>query len=530
MQDAFFASNSCRTCRQKRVKCDRRLPDCLRCCSLKLRCQGYERPKKLIWTNSVASRGKLMGKTTLDIAETPKPTLLTGAAWQPRKIDPSAGPLAETGPYPGRLPVSLTDTDLQDLTPECRKYIRYFVLDLSRESVVYDQPSNNPFLALVPLMSQSKALSHAMMSISAFHYTHRLVISNLQPHPGGDSVAAARSSEPWHLSNNHSWQMNQPNFRHSLRKALSHKQKALELLKSEVSDDPAKNSDATVAAVVLFICIDVVEFGSHGWDHHLRGAAAMVRSRRLSRDNEVSETAPWLKYFDTACTTFGILGATLAPTCDPLNPRSSSINPSFLEVLQHSENQTWVGCPAELLYLISAVNSLRVDPITIPEQESAVLNLCKRLHNFSPLAWAENFADQQYHESRSHLAHAYKAAVEVYAAHIVGPLLDHHYLSASHILEITRPAILHMLAISQEDFHIKSLVWPAFFLGAEAQNSELRDFIRNVFHRIWLSSCCYNAKNAVEVLDKIWAQDFDKSSGESWLNYVWKLEDSWLFV
>lgn len=323
MQDAFFASNSCRTCRQKRVKCDRRLPDCLRCCSLKLRCQGYERPKKLVWTNSVASRGKLMGKTTFNVAETPEQTLQSGAAWQPRKIDPSARPPALTGSYPGRVPISLTDADLQDLTPECRKYIRYcelstslalegspltrtdvvVVLDLSRESVVYDQPSNNPFLALVPLMSQSKALSHAMMSISAFHYTHRLVISQLRPLTGDDSVAAVRSLEPWHLSNDHSWQMDQPNFRDSLRKALLHKQKALELLKLEVSDDPAKNSDATVAAVVLFICMDVVEFGSHGWDHHLRGAAEMVRSRRLIRGSEELKAAPWLRYFDTACTT-----------------------------------------------------------------------------------------------------------------------------------------------------------------------------------------------------------------------------------
>lgn len=201
-----------------------------------------------------------------------------------------------------------------------------------------------------------------------------------------------------------------------------------------------------------------------------------------------------------------------------------------MEVLQHSENQTWVGCPAELLYVLSAINSFRLDSEKIAEPQVAALDLCNRLHNFSPLAWAENFAEQQYHESRSHLAHAYKAAVEIYASHIIGPLLDQDYLSAPHRPEILRPAIDHMLAISQEDFHIKSLVWPAFVLGAEAQDAELRDLVRTVFHRIWISSCCYNAKNAVEVLDNIWARDFNMSSGKSWLDYVWQLEDSWLFV
>ncbi|KAF0328486.1 C6 finger domain protein [Colletotrichum asianum] len=526
MQDAFFASNSCRTCRQKRVKCDRRLPACLRCSSLKLRCEGYERPKRLVWTHSMASRGKLMGKATF----TPVDGSLSGVSWRSPDEDELMESGSETGPSSSAIPWSLVEPDMQDLSPECRKYIRYFDLDLSRESVVYDRPSTNPFLALMPLISKSRAFLHAVISISAFHCTHRMVISHGQMPSGSLLSHKSENPGPWYLWQDHSWQMGQPSFRESLQTALLHKQNALHWLKQEVKDDPTSNSDAVVAAVILFVCMDVVEFGSHGWNHHLRGAQEMVQSRRSSDISEDNEAAPWLRYFDTACTTFGILGATLAPALNPPTNQYPTLDPFFLQNLRNSENQTWVGCPAELLYVLSGINSMRSLHHMNVERRQALSDLVQALLNFSPLSWAQDFPDIQYHESRSHLAHAYKAGVEVYASHIIGAPPGQHYLSYPHVVEILRPAMLHLLAVPAEDFHIKSLVWPAFILGAEAQDIELRTMARTVFQRIWVSSCCYNVKNAAEILERIWAREAGDESSSSWLKYVWQLEETWLFV
>ncbi|TDZ73302.1 Acriflavine sensitivity control protein acr-2 [Colletotrichum trifolii] len=365
-----------------------------------------------------------------------------------------------------------------------------------------------------------------MISISAFHYTHRMVVSHAQPLAGETGAAQSESPEPWHLSQNRQWQTNQPRFRESLRTALSYKQTALEHLKHEVWEDPERNSDAVVAAIVLFICMDVVEYGSHGWNHHLRGAEEMVRSRKLQRNEAQDGSAPWLKYFDTACTTFGILGATLAPASSHSSLRLPLLDPAFLQTLRHSENQTWVGCPAELLYFLSTINSLRSLSATAPERIQVIPELCHRLLDFCPATWAEDFPNHQHHESRSHLAHAYKAAVEIYTSHIIGASPGQHYLSQPFIDAAIRPAILHMLAIWPQDFHIKSLVWPAFVIGAQSDSQELRQMIRDVFQRIWVSSCCYNSKNAVGILEAIWAQ----SSHEPWLEFVWQLEENWLFV
>ncbi|KAL0778569.1 hypothetical protein CaCOL14_004827 [Colletotrichum acutatum] len=532
MPDASHASNSCWTCRQKRAKCDRLLPTCLRCTSLKLRCQGYDRPKKLVWTNSVASRGKMMGKATFGADQGPNHdlvatrdchsgTLAVGHSWDT---------LREALPASLDVSWSLIDPDLQDLSIDCRKYIRYFDMEMSKECVVY-QTSSNPFLSLMPLMSRSHALSHAMIAISAFHYSHRLVINQMQAPRAESRLLEVDNTSLWHKSEGRDWQLSQPNFSPSLRVALAHKQRALQYLKVEIQDGDVTNNDAAVAAIVLFICMDVVEFGSRGWEHHLGGAGEILQQRKASLQNRSLGNDHWVDYFDTAYTTFGIMGATLAPAKDSFAQQLASLDPSLLRILRQSEDQTWVGCPAELLYLVSIINSMRSLTAYSEADQVKAAELCKGLENFSPSAWAENFPDPEHYESRSHLAHAYKAAVEVYASHIVGQLLDRgQNLSDLYLEGVTRSAILHMLSISAQDFHVKSLVWPAFVIGAEIQAADLKIMVREIFRNIWVSSCCYNVRNAIEMLERIWARDDDEKMARSWLNYLWSLEDSWLFL
>ncbi|KXH53490.1 hypothetical protein CSAL01_05356 [Colletotrichum salicis] len=370
-----------------------------------------------------------------------------------------------------------------------------------------------------------------MIAISAFHYSHRLVINQIQVPRAESRLLEVDNTSLWHKSQGRDWQLSQPNFSPSLRVALAHKQRALQFLKAEIQDHDVTNNDAAVAAIVLFICMDVVEFGSRGWEHHLGGAGEILQQRKASPPNHSLATDHWLEYFDTAYTTFGIMGATLAPAKGSFAQQMASLDPSLLRTLRQSEDQTWVGCPAELLYLVSIINSLRSLPTYTGANQLKAAELCKSLENFSPSAWAENFPDPEHHQSRSHLAHAYKVAVEVYASHIVGPLLDQgQHLYTLYLDVATRSAILHMLSITAQDFHVKSLVWPAFVIGAEIQAADLKIMIREIFRNIWISSCCYNVRNAIEMLERIWARDDAERMAKSWLIYLWELEDSWLFL
>ncbi|RSL74044.1 hypothetical protein CEP51_011667 [Fusarium floridanum] len=401
----------------------------------------------------MASRGKMMGKATFDTADEFSRRASPETYSRSSGAHPDEHGLLEACPSPVSVSWSLVEPGLQDLSQDCRQYIRYFDLELSKECVVYNNPSANPFLALMPLMPGSHALSHIMVSISAFHFTHRLVINHIQA-PSGNNRFPAQVSESWYSPEDHDWQKNQPNYGNSLSTALSHKQKALEYLKHELKVHPESNSDAVIAAVILFICLDVVEFGGRGWKHHLRGAEEMIRSRKSTLNGD-SSSARWLTYFDTACTTFGIMGATLAPA--NLSSRTPAcLDPSFLQTLRHSEHQTWVGCPAELLYLLSVIDSLRSVHHSVPERAATIASLCGCLSVFSPSTWAKDFPDQQHYQSRYHLACAYKAAIEVYASHVIGPPTEEQYLSKSYILDATQRGVAHMLSIPPHDFHIKN--------------------------------------------------------------------------
>jgi hypothetical protein len=112
MQDELFAPNSCKTCRQRRVRCDRLLPKCHRCASLLLPCAGYERTEKIVWTNSMASRGKMMGKATFDT--------ITDNAHDHKDI--SDIELCTNFPVAGS---PLVDPSLQNIPRSYHDYIRY---------------------------------------------------------------------------------------------------------------------------------------------------------------------------------------------------------------------------------------------------------------------------------------------------------------------------------------------------------------------------------------------------------------------
>lgn len=87
-----------------------------------------------------------------------------------------------------------------------------------------------------------------------------------------------------------------------------------------------------------------------------------------------------------------------------------------------------------------------------------------------------------------------------------------------------------MLQIPANDFHIKSLVWPAFILGAETQDTDLRRKVQMIIGHIWVASCCYNVRTAAEMLDVIWGRSQDGCADKSWLDYVWEQDESWLFL
>lgn len=227
---------------------------------------------------------------------------------------------------------------------------------------------------------------------------------------------------------------------------------------------------------------------------------------------------------------FGIMGATLAPSHSLSSQMFMPFDSCFLNTLRRSEHQTWLGCPADLLSFLHVINTLRTIPSNSSQSDDIVRTLLDALNDFSPSAWANDFPDPQHYQSRYHLAHAYKAAIGIYASHVIKQTSAHPSLCEPHILHLTQLGISHMLQIPANDFHIKSLVWPAFILGAETQDTDLRRKVQMIIGHIWVASCCYNVRTAAEMLDVIWGRSQDGCADKSWLDYVWEQDESWLFL
>ncbi|KAF2119142.1 hypothetical protein BDV96DRAFT_596911 [Lophiotrema nucula] len=60
-EPAELSDVQCYTCRRRHVKCDRTLPNCVKCAKKGVPCLGYQKP--LRWAEGVAVRGKLKGKS-----------------------------------------------------------------------------------------------------------------------------------------------------------------------------------------------------------------------------------------------------------------------------------------------------------------------------------------------------------------------------------------------------------------------------------------------------------------------------------
>lgn len=66
--DMLLDFSDCRTCRKRRIRCDRGLPACTKCSGRNLTCPGYG--THLRWANAIAVRGRFRGLQTPELSQT----------------------------------------------------------------------------------------------------------------------------------------------------------------------------------------------------------------------------------------------------------------------------------------------------------------------------------------------------------------------------------------------------------------------------------------------------------------------------
>ncbi|KAJ0425058.1 hypothetical protein BJY00DRAFT_275781 [Aspergillus carlsbadensis] len=496
---ANSANVPCWTCRRQRLKCDRALPTCGKCTSSQRPCLGYSKDKPLRWTDSVASRGKLTGKKV------------------PR--------------HEAHLPVMrvLNDPGLQDLSPPMRGYIAYFEQQCCREYVLYDFDPANPFRGFLRLIPSCPGLSHAVVSVAALHQAFRIASaksiegttackSNLHPVEKSQSVEQVHQLSAYHA-------------------ALYHKQRTLSFLRSEAYAGCFSNPDGVIASMILSIWFELMDSGRDTWRYHLRGLREVTLKHGLSlpafSDTEMATDLPRMSnYFDTSYATFEIIGSTFVKAKEPYRPLFS-MSPT-LDILQRSESQTWTGCPAVLLYVLSLLNEAASRPHEIPPD--SIVHIFSYLRNFSPIKWAISGAETHHMKARYQLACIWQAAVEIYAHQILPIPLASIFPSESKFSNKGRTSnlldsTLHQLkSMDPADVHLKGILWPVFVIGAEAQTMSQRALIADVFGHLWTLWRCHNVTNALKVLERIWARRDVEGSSRRWIEYVYEWGQDWMFI
>ena len=112
---------ACHNCRRRRLKCDRALPECLKCIEKGQECLGYQRLFR--WEQGVASRGKMAGKTFKQMSKNSLEHLNSS----PRSESPVSLSCQQSTRESTEVSSlgSLTDPLIQDADWASRKYLFY---------------------------------------------------------------------------------------------------------------------------------------------------------------------------------------------------------------------------------------------------------------------------------------------------------------------------------------------------------------------------------------------------------------------
>ncbi|KAI2863572.1 transcriptional regulator family: Fungal Specific TF [Aspergillus niger] len=494
--DANCAGVPCWTCRRRRLKCDRALPNCGKCTSLQRPCLGYSTEKPLRWTDSVASRGKLTGKKVPHHAQ--------------------------------HFPINrvLNDPGLQNVPPSMRDYIAYFEQKCCQEFVLYDFEQVNPFKEFIRLIPSCPGLCHAVVSVAALHQAFRIASA-----PCNDNTMACKSNPNEVQISQRAEQMHHLYQLPAYHDALYHKQRTLSFLRSEAYAGCLSKPGGVIASIILSIWFELMDSGRDSWRYHLRGLREVMPKRGLSlalfRNGELAADLPQMsEYFDTSYAIFEIIGSTFVKAKQPYQPLFS-MSPT-IDILKRSESQTWIGCPATLLYVLSLVNAAASSSHKM--LPGSIYNIYSHLRNFSPMKWAVAGAEIHYIKPRYQFACVWQAAIEIYALQVL-PVLFEIDLSNERRISISLNSILHHLkSINPTDVHLKGILWPAFVIGAEVQTMSQMVLITDVFGHLWTVWHCYNVTNALKVLEKIWARRAIEGSSRRWIEYVYEWGEDWMFI
>ncbi|OBT72123.1 hypothetical protein VF21_09168 [Pseudogymnoascus sp. 05NY08] len=455
----------------------------------------------------------------------------------------------------------LVDPIFQGLGPVTRYYLDYYANILCVQAVLYDISGNNPFRGLMAMIRSSPLILNCILATSASHATNYLYPSFFLSDTNSPLAVPCSSTGI------------QPVPKPSFYYALLYKQRVLTQLRKDIQDPAGLHGDLVIAPIALLVWIEMIESGKDTWRIHLNGLKRLTEMRDEGIANEIggsrdaSSPSPLVhSYFFDTCIIIDIMGTTLAQPYKisrPIFPSAISLN-----YLRRSEKMSFLGCPADLLYLILAVNwqcwlkaqtaaAVTTSPLQPPISETELSfatptamganSIINEILTFDPVSWSlkTSTTATAYSQSdlykRTRLACAYKSAVFIYAMRVLRPENPAHHPAVS-IAQLADQVIADIRTIPTHDPLFKCLVWPTFISGAETWGPAQRDVVRGLLRDLWLELRSENIANAAGVLEGIWyradreEEEAEAGKGEEgardgrWTDHLAREGVDWLFL
>lgn len=298
--------------------------------------------------------------------------------------------------------------------------------------------------------------------------------------------------------------------------ALLAKDKAIRLLKSAIKTVTPASQTMILAAVVLFVELDLIDSGKGGWPAHIEAATALMSSLRkqsLLQGHQLDSTLVSLVDIIAAeGLTYRILGTTISRVdISWTEYQTAEESEGLFDVLRRAEAHSYHCCPPAVLEIIMATSRLS-QAEDEPARTSEALALLSRALSFPVEEWVHSIRGLSLEEDdlsvRVSLASAHRAAACIY---ILLTVPDAEQLTSS--VSITLEGLVHdvrrfLAEISIDHVLLKGTVWPMFMAGAQTDDPAQREWYLERMGTVWVKNpwiCPWGyIRTAFEMLKEMW--------------------------
>ncbi|KAI1412743.1 fungal-specific transcription factor domain-containing protein [Hypoxylon sp. FL1857] len=524
---------ACHNCRNRRLRCDRSIPECHKCMSAGQECLGYGKLYK--WVEKATPQDRNGAKSFVSSAvKTQEPLDSWSGPRLGSKIYAESADsnqlFKDVEPWSQVPSFSLLDPLLQDLELSSRHYLNYYAVRFCQDLVIYDSPERgtNPFRELVPMSQGYPFLREIIVAASALHFCNAMRWHR-SPRPAVDALVDALRARHRAIK--------------SLQAVIEHQK---DLGDVELNDT---EKDALLAAVLFFVNFALIDSGKGGWRAHMNFVGRLLSLRtpsssqsniqgtmttgsqpdsKSSLDFVPFEPLIYLSFTPHSTSSAQSLGVRDYITSDSMayyiwsnaldslvssgsrlvtNPLAfDGQHPDILPILLRTEANSYHSCPSRLLYAIFRTSQLARDVrsngagLLNHDQMRSCVELLEEVEAFDCDTWAAEvcakiaadagFLDEAELDYRRHIAATYRAAVCLYIL-LVAPesrsqvarcasyneIGEDRVRAPANTAELAATIFYHLSFIPTNSPLFKFATWPIFLTGVETADFSRRAWV-----------------------------------------------------